>query len=150
MPTGMWGRCTVAEPDLTAGGRTCFSWESRAAGRRSPVGRSDDSAHAIVWHVLPELAPLMLLLPNLRLKLTGLLLKESAVASPGAPRWGTALPCAGARSEEHTSELQSRLHLVCRLLLEKKKNKKEHTVIGIHPSHRGFHSDLALVVIYGA
>src|SRR5687768_17705125 len=31
-----------------------------------------------------------------------------------------------ARSEEHTSELQSRLHLVCRLLLEKKK-KKQHT-----------------------
>src|SRR2546422_8418604 len=30
------------------------------------------------------------------------------------------------RSEEHTSELQSRLHLVCRLLLEKKK-KKKHT-----------------------
>src|SRR5687768_18006359 len=28
----------------------------------------------------------------------------------------------GLRSEEHTSELQSRLHLVCRLLLEKKKN----------------------------
>src|SRR5712675_3159951 len=31
-----------------------------------------------------------------------------------------------ARSEEHTSELQSRLHLVCRLLLEKKKKKKKH------------------------
>src|SRR2546429_809678 len=30
----------------------------------------------------------------------------------------------GLRSEEHTSELQSRLHLVCRLLLEKKKNNK--------------------------
>src|SRR5437660_6907931 len=30
------------------------------------------------------------------------------------------------RSEEHTSELQSRGHLVCRLLLEKKKNKKTH------------------------
>src|SRR2546422_4840780 len=29
------------------------------------------------------------------------------------------------RSEEHTSELQSRLHLVCRLLLEKKKNKNK-------------------------
>src|SRR2546422_6388457 len=28
------------------------------------------------------------------------------------------------RSEEHTSELQSRLHLVCRLLLEKKKNSE--------------------------
>src|SRR2546429_1272507 len=31
-------------------------------------------------------------------------------------------PCIN-RSEEHTSELQSRLHLVCRLLLEKKKNR---------------------------
>src|SRR2546422_8564564 len=32
-----------------------------------------------------------------------------------------------ARSEEHTSELQSRLHLVCRLLLEKKKKNKNKT-----------------------
>src|SRR2546422_4180945 len=32
------------------------------------------------------------------------------------------------RSEEHTSELQSRLHLVCRLLLEKKKKKKKKTL----------------------
>src|SRR5216684_7054679 len=40
--------------------------------------------------------------------------------------WRTSLwVCSSqARSEEHTSELQSRLHLVCRLLLEKKKNKK--------------------------
>src|SRR2546429_5881581 len=30
----------------------------------------------------------------------------------------------GIRSEEHTSELQSRLHLVCRLLLEKKKTRQ--------------------------
>src|SRR2546422_7840551 len=37
-------------------------------------------------------------------------------------REGTVAGIAGAsRSEEHTSELQSRLHLVCRLLLEKKK-----------------------------
>src|SRR5690554_6956311 len=32
------------------------------------------------------------------------------------------------RSEEHTSELQSRPHLVCRLLLEKKKNKHPFTI----------------------
>src|SRR2546422_4886769 len=32
------------------------------------------------------------------------------------------------RSEEHTSELQSRLHLVCRLLLEKKKKNKTHRI----------------------
>src|ERR1041385_1845213 len=44
-------------------------------------------------------------------------------------QWNSVCNCApcGAiqrdvRSEEHTSELQSRLHLVCRLLLEKKKN----------------------------
>src|SRR2546429_4828975 len=34
------------------------------------------------------------------------------------------------RSEEHTSELQSRLHLVCRLLLEKKKKK-----VTVHLAH---------------
>src|SRR5205809_5489743 len=33
------------------------------------------------------------------------------------------------RSEEHTSELQSRLHLVCRLLLEKKKKNSTNTLI---------------------
>src|SRR2546422_5181509 len=36
------------------------------------------------------------------------------------------------RSEEHTSELQSRLHLVCRLLLEKKKKKKHTSTINTH------------------
>src|SRR5690554_7414033 len=34
------------------------------------------------------------------------------------------VPATSARSEEHTSELQSRPHLVCRLLLEKKKTKR--------------------------
>src|SRR2546422_7454788 len=39
------------------------------------------------------------------------------------------------RSEEHTSELQSRLHLVCRLLLEKKKKKTNmDRVYTSHPS----------------
>src|SRR2546422_5316981 len=37
------------------------------------------------------------------------------------------------RSEEHTSELQSRLHLVCRLLLEKKKKNKEDVSLVISP-----------------
>src|SRR2546429_7338743 len=39
-----------------------------------------------------------------------------------------AVPLTLVRSEEHTSELQSRLHLVCRLLLEKKKNMQTHHV----------------------
>src|SRR3712207_8810710 len=36
----------------------------------------------------------------------------------------------GVRSEEHTSELQSRQYLVCRLLLEKKKKYDNHTLNG--------------------
>src|SRR2546422_6347119 len=45
-----------------------------------------------------------------------------------------AQPLEHPRSEEHTSELQSRLHLVCRLLLEKKKNQT--TIDKIEKSER--------------
>src|SRR2546429_5999235 len=38
------------------------------------------------------------------------------------------------RSEEHTSELQSRLHIVCRLLLEKKKEQSHTPYAGVHMS----------------
>src|SRR5262245_64844598 len=41
---------------------------------------------------------------------------------------GVFVDLAGHRSEEHTSELQSLRHLVCRLLLEKKNNKKYSTL----------------------
>src|SRR2546429_4664614 len=44
------------------------------------------------------------------------------------------------RSEEHTSELQSRLHLVCRLLLEK---KKTHCTYPIIPQTIRWHFDTA-------
>src|SRR5690625_5387613 len=39
------------------------------------------------------------------------------------------------RSEEHTSELQSRGHLVCRLLLEKKKKEQDHDAMQRHIQH---------------
>src|SRR3712207_8676375 len=39
--------------------------------------------------------------------------------------WALDLPRAGVRSEEHTSELQSRQYLVCRLLLEKRRERLE-------------------------
>src|SRR3712207_7133826 len=39
------------------------------------------------------------------------------------------------RSEEHTSELQSRQYLVCRLLLEKKKASKRHEEVYCTPMH---------------
>src|SRR5689334_23504381 len=43
----------------------------------------------------------------------------------GEPRPAQILVQVGGRSEEHTSELQSQFHLVCRLLLEKKKKKNK-------------------------
>src|SRR2546422_8489185 len=48
----------------------------------------------------------------------GLPAENAAPGMDGSPR------SSRGRSEEHTSELQSRLHLVCRLLLEKKKKKE--------------------------
>src|SRR2546422_9586998 len=47
--------------------------------------------------------------------------RRGARGRAAGPAGGVAVPLV--RSEEHTSELQSRLHLVCRLLLEKKKKK---------------------------
>src|SRR2546429_7521885 len=47
-------------------------------------------------------------------------MRAATSADTPALMW-TTVPPAKSRSEEHTSELQSRLHLVCRLLLEKKK-----------------------------
>src|SRR5690242_21552666 len=41
-------------------------------------------------------------------------------------------PSSTSRSEEHTSELQSHVNLVCRLLLEKKKQKKKQSYIKQH------------------
>src|SRR5687768_17852282 len=52
---------------------------------------------------------------------------DSTAVSPGSITRNAIHPymkaTAGPRSEEHTSELQSRLHLVCRLLLEKKEKQ---------------------------
>src|SRR2546430_4669340 len=47
----------------------------------------------------------------------------SAKVTALSPKSATKLPKKQARSEEHTSELQSQSNLVCRLLLEKKKKK---------------------------
>src|SRR5690348_18137328 len=44
------------------------------------------------------------------------------------------------RSEEHTSELQSPVHLVCRLLLEKKKKKQTHNNAHVQNNRREVYS----------
>src|ERR1041385_9473685 len=51
----------------------------------------------------------------------------------------------GQRSEEHTSELQSRLHLVCRLLLEKKKQYKNNELIQLTLRQRVSNRHVVLV-----
>src|SRR5438445_7916806 len=48
------------------------------------------------------------------------------------------------RSEEHTSELQSRQYLVCRLLLEKKKKHDDHRLRGEHQHTRDKHQPIQL------
>src|SRR5260370_24198645 len=48
------------------------------------------------------------------------------------------------RSEEHTSELQSHLNLVCRLLLEKKKKKTGTHLAGVHGTHTPRHTHAAV------
>src|SRR3989442_4716088 len=59
-------------------------------------------------------------LPRDRVHHLGFLRSLGSLGRPSVRRLTRFLPDAAARSEEHTSELQSRPHLVCRLLLEKK------------------------------
>src|SRR2546422_6315464 len=62
------------------------------------------------------------------LKQAVLVASPGTIVSEGTIRVG--------RSEEHTSELQSRLHLVCRLLLEKKKKRKDEGCVAACTSSR--------------
>src|SRR2546422_7641015 len=64
---------------------------------------------------------------------------KSTREPPPVPAFGHPLPALREegrerRSEEHTSELQSRLHLVCRLLLEKKKKITRNNTLVSHRS----------------
>src|SRR2546429_1378775 len=59
---------------------------------------------------------------------------QDAFADLGAAQSGYCTP----RSEEHTSELQSRLHLVCRLLLEKKKSYTRSAIVIVTPLRTAF------------
>src|SRR5260370_14569859 len=54
----------------------------------------------------------------------GRLCRSQRVDEAAADHQGDGADCRPIRSEEHTSELQSHLNLVCRLLLEKKKKSK--------------------------
>src|SRR6266487_4559868 len=63
-------------------------------------------------------------------------------SAPRCHSGGSVLSCGGcwhdarSRSEEHTSELQSPVHLVCRLLLEKKKNRQNRDSASLQPDNK--------------
>src|SRR2546429_2497371 len=76
-------------------------------------------ARAIAKATAKERATINTRTATTREKAAGTFLPSATAKSPRATIRITV------RSEEHTSELQSRLHLVCRLLLEKKKKKQQ-------------------------
>src|SRR3989449_5876724 len=78
------------------------------------IGANPDRGWAAQAHI-----PALQSLPD-DFEITALSTSRRESAAAAGKRFGVPL----ARSEEHTSELQSRLHLVCRLLLEKKKKTK--------------------------
>src|SRR5689334_23981359 len=87
-----------------------------------PTRRSSDLAdeHVLDWHHFPEV-------PDRAHRVRVFLeaygeLPAVDVADTVSRRMHSTRDLMAGRSEEHTSELQSQFHLVCRLLLEKKKN----------------------------
>src|SRR5260370_27467041 len=71
--------------------------------------------------------------------------QASAMAASMAPRYqDRRVATAARRSEEHTSELQSHLNLVCRLLLEKKKKTLQNHHVSIRLLLRHFPHDRSL------
>src|SRR4051812_49859876 len=78
----------------------------------------DTDGERIWWHNPDDVAEPLRLAAD---EATALLVAARAVASSAASLSGSAT---SSRSEEHTSELQSHVNLVCRLLLEKKKTRR--------------------------
>src|SRR5690625_5717220 len=70
---------------------------------------------------LHDALPISAMMPGCALRASGY--RDPTRSSPGGR--GRGRHWWAARSEEHTSELQSRGHLVCRLLLEKKKSRQQ-------------------------
>src|SRR3989449_5012222 len=100
-------------------------------GARPKEQRESASAHQPLIWVAQERTQSIITPPDIKLTEPG---RPNIVASNPAPpamplsatgRSQLIVPAGPTRSEEHTSELQSRLHLVCRLLLEKKKDRAQ-------------------------
>src|SRR5579872_7527565 len=87
-----------------------------------------------LWRVMPSILPLNIerAFSTMSLMSSGCGLeagKRASVENSSTNKRTVSTAPAIVRSEEHTSELQSRPHLVCRLLLEKKKKHKYTSII---------------------
>src|SRR2546422_6460430 len=112
-----------------------------------PVGRSFYHHMSFFFFLMIRRPPRSTLFPYTTLFRSGILTNLLENAAEAAGEGGRILGLTAARSEEHTSELQSRLHLVCRLLLEKKKKKTSHTTM-IFPTVHEKHSSEYLYRCY--
>src|SRR3712207_8405037 len=90
---------------------TLFPYTTLFRSSVAPVGLSASSAPAIEVFI-PSKRP------------SSASPRTSGGRSPASAKSSYVVFCAWKRSEEHTSELQSRQYLVCRLLLEKKKKQQ--------------------------
>src|SRR2546422_3500209 len=120
---------------LTAPTRLLHPWRRRAA-RRALSARAPRSI-LVVCHGNICRSPFAAVLLQRALGPAGIRVHSAGFIGPNRPSPPEAVTAAArygvnlsdhrsrVRSEEHTSELQSRLHLVCRLLLEKKKESPD-------------------------
>src|SRR5262245_64941358 len=90
--------------------------------------------HSSIFFLMIRRPPRSTLFPYTTLFRSSSPRRRSRPRTCPAASWprGCATPSASRRSEEHTSELQSLRHLVCRLLLEKKKQKKNDDQFDMH------------------
>src|SRR2546422_4273220 len=139
-PNNPWGRRPgQSGPDLD---ERLKSWQRKLESLLRPGGRGGESGSLLLTVALVALA-LWLASGFFQVKAAerGVILRFGKLVDVKNQGWGwrwpwpietlTKVNVASVnssdykRSEEHTSELQSRLHLVCRLLLEKKKKKQK-------------------------
>src|SRR2546422_2522231 len=126
----------VGSPATTSGKAVCFTPCVPPVGcgaTNAPTFTGLDQVRPLSWEtaisgrLLPS-SPPKYTVPSVAMPTEG---SQMPALMPGTRRTVQVMPlfsetatACKPRSEEHTSELQSRLHLVCRLLLEKKKQKQ--------------------------
>src|SRR5689334_7913531 len=107
-----------------------------ARANPTPSRTTHNTLIEVAWTLIPVLILVAIAVPSFRLLFLELDIPKADLTIKATGKqwyWSYAYPDNGKfefdslmaqRSEEHTSELQSQFHLVCRLLLEKKKNSK--------------------------